>query len=191
MLQPLWGIVDGQSTSKAFSVRMIIGDHTVDDLKKHIKEARAPLYNHVPADKIRLSIVSIPDDPASELEPINLKNLSSPHRPLRATEPLWGAYGANGPPAGRIHFVIHDTAILYPRNQSVNEPMHSISKCPSRISVYDLKKAFQDAKSSMFDHIPADQIQLSQMISPRNRRPPASRITSLAPFALAKQLSKF
>ncbi|KAG0363217.1 hypothetical protein BG005_002366 [Podila minutissima] len=120
MLQPLWGIVDGQSTSKAFSVRMIIGDHTVDDLKKHIKEARAPLYNHVPADKIRLSIVSIPDDPTSELEPINLKNLSSPHRPLRATEPLWGAYGANGPPAGRIHFVIHDTAILYPRNQNVN-----------------------------------------------------------------------
>ncbi|KAG0018993.1 hypothetical protein BGZ82_000276 [Podila clonocystis] len=127
MSQPLWGIVDGWSTSKAFSVRMVFRDPNVDDLKKLIKEARAPLYNHVPADKILLSMVSIPDDPASELEPIHLKNLSSPHRPLRATETLW--------------------RVLSPE-----------------AFVYDLKKGIKDAKSPMFDHIPADEIQVSKAI---------------------------
>ncbi|KAG0089228.1 hypothetical protein BGZ92_005094 [Podila epicladia] len=143
MSQPLWGIVDGSSTSKAFSVRMIIDDQNVDDLKKLIKEARAPYYDHVPADKIRLSMVSIPNDPASELEPIHLKNLSSPHRPLRATETLRGVYGLHGFPEDRIHFVIHNTAILYPEVRSVNGFVpHDVSAFISSILLFVLALNF-------------------------------------------------
>ncbi|KAF9379749.1 hypothetical protein CPB97_008773, partial [Podila verticillata] len=97
-------IHSGQSTSEAFSVKALSTD-TVDELKKLIKAAKAPLLNHHPADKLKLIGVSIPDDPAKECEKIYIKHLSY-IRPLRATEVLEDLFMGRLPERGRIHVLI-------------------------------------------------------------------------------------
>jgi len=84
-----WGIVDGQSTSKAFSVRMDLHHTFVDDLKTQVKEVRSPIFDHIPADELKCAI---PDNPERELEPIELKYLSS-HSRLRAMDRPVGITG--------------------------------------------------------------------------------------------------
>ncbi|KAF9335795.1 hypothetical protein BG006_010599 [Podila minutissima] len=102
-----WGIVDGQSTSKAFSVRMDLHHTFVDDLKKRVKEVKSPMFDHLPADELKLSKVAITDDPDTELDPIELRYLSS-HTRLRATERLSKAFGNNWRPTdGTIYFIVH------------------------------------------------------------------------------------
>lgn len=89
-----WGIVDGQSTSKAFSVRM--------DL--HHKEVKSSIFDHIPADELKCAI---PDNPGRELEPIELKYLGS-HSRLRATDRLAKLFGNNWHPTdGTIDFIVH------------------------------------------------------------------------------------
>lgn len=97
-------IHNGQSTSEAFSVKALSTD-TVDELKKLIKVAKAPLLDRHPADKLQLIGVSIPDDPAKECEKICVKHLPY-SRSLRATEVLEDLFMGWLPERGRIHIVI-------------------------------------------------------------------------------------
>ncbi|KAF9213984.1 hypothetical protein BGZ59_004539 [Podila verticillata] len=97
-------IHSGQSTSEAFSVKALSTD-TVDDLKKLIKAAKAPLLDYHPADKLKLIGVSIPDDPAKEYEKICAKHTPNV-RPLRATEVLEDLFMGRLPERGRIHVLI-------------------------------------------------------------------------------------
>ncbi|KAG0037058.1 hypothetical protein BGZ82_003231 [Podila clonocystis] len=87
----LFGIVDGQSVSMAFSVR-VSPEATVDDLKKLIKAAKAPSFVHIPADELKLFSVSIPYDNEQELELIRLKYLVF-KRPLRPIDNLREVFG--------------------------------------------------------------------------------------------------
>ncbi|KAG0020861.1 hypothetical protein BGZ81_009176 [Podila clonocystis] len=103
-LYTIFVIHNGQSTCEAFSVKAISTD-TVDELKKLIKAAKAPLFDNCPADKLKLVGVSIPDDPSKEHEKICLKHLAYT-RPLRATEVLEDLFLGRLPEKGRIHVVI-------------------------------------------------------------------------------------
>ncbi|KAF9213983.1 hypothetical protein BGZ59_004538 [Podila verticillata] len=104
----LFGIVDGQSLSKAFSVR-VSSAGTVDDLKKLIKAAKAPSFDHIPADELRLVSVSIPYDHEEELESIRVKTLVF-KRPLRPIENLLEVFG-DPVPRDSIHFIIENTPL--------------------------------------------------------------------------------
>ncbi|KAF9371575.1 hypothetical protein CPB97_001885 [Podila verticillata] len=104
----LFGIVDGQSLTKAFSVRVSCAG-TVDDLKKLIKSAKAPTFDHIPADELRLVSVSIPYDYEEELEPIRIKTLVF-KRPLRPIENLREVFG-DPVPRDSIHFIIENTPL--------------------------------------------------------------------------------
>ncbi|KAG0037054.1 hypothetical protein BGZ82_003227 [Podila clonocystis] len=103
-LYTIFVIHNGQSTCEAFSVKALSTD-TVDELKKLIKAAKAPLLDHCPADKLKLAGVSIPDDPSKENEEICLTHLAYT-RPLRATEVLEDLFLGRLPERGRIHVVI-------------------------------------------------------------------------------------
>ncbi|KAG0338089.1 hypothetical protein BG000_004564 [Podila horticola] len=99
----LFGIVDGQSVSKAFSVR-VSPEATVDDLKKLIKAAKTPSFIHKPADELRLVRVSIPYDHEQDLAPIRLQSLVF-KRPLCPIDNLREVFG-DPVPRGSIHFII-------------------------------------------------------------------------------------
>ncbi|KAF9307077.1 hypothetical protein BGZ74_000081 [Mortierella antarctica] len=98
----LFGIVDGQLISSAFSVR-VSPESTVDDLKKLIKAAKTPSFVHIPADELRLVRVSIPYD-EQELAPIRLRSLVF-KRPLRPIDNLREVFG-DPVPRDSIHFII-------------------------------------------------------------------------------------
>lgn len=98
-------IHNGQSTSEAFSVKAL-SNETVDDVKKLIKIVRTPALDKIPADKLRLVRVDIPDDPETNtdyvsltLSPLTLK------RSLRSTELLRDVF-SDPPEQGKIHVVI-------------------------------------------------------------------------------------
>lgn len=104
----LFGIVDGQSLSKAFSVR-VSSASTVDDLKKLIKAAKAPSFDHIPADELRLVSVSIPYNHEDERESIRAKSLVF-KQPLRPIENLREVFG-DPVPRDSIHFIIENTPL--------------------------------------------------------------------------------
>ncbi|KAI9241585.1 MAG: hypothetical protein BYD32DRAFT_448608 [Podila humilis] len=117
-------IHSGQSTSEAFSVKALSTD-TVDDLKKLIKTAKAPLLDYHPADKLKLIGVSIPDDPAKEYEKICAKHTPNV-RPLRATEVLEDLFMGRLPERGRIHVLIESVEPTLARTgRSGNEQDHT------------------------------------------------------------------
>ncbi|KAG0079013.1 hypothetical protein BGZ93_003424 [Podila epicladia] len=77
---------NGQPTSQAFSAKAL-STETIDDFKSLIKIVRNLAFNTIPADKLKLVHVDIPDDPAIERRPVFLSHLAFV-RPLRATELL-------------------------------------------------------------------------------------------------------
>lgn len=109
---------NGQSTSQAFSAKAL-STETVDDLKKLIKIVRSPALDRIPADKLKLVRVDIPDDPATESRPVCFQHLAIV-RPLRATELLRDVF-PEPPEQGKIHVVIESaepvasSAVMTPR----------------------------------------------------------------------------
>ncbi|KAF8983493.1 hypothetical protein BGZ52_000849 [Haplosporangium bisporale] len=181
----LFGIVDGQSLSKAFSVR-VSSAGTVDDLKKLIKAAKAPSFDHIPADELRLVSVSIPYDHEEELESIRVKTLVF-KRPLRPIENLLEVFG-DPVPRDSIHFIIENTPLAKEHKSTFMshtkdstfshrgapskqitlfglrggdrlEQVFSVKVDPSD-TVDDLKKLVKAAKHPKFDHMPADELTL-------------------------------
>ena len=73
----LFGLVDGEATSNAFSVKAATTD-TVDDLKKAIKTEKAHRFDAVDADELTLWQVALPVVPANKHKPILLGEIESP-----------------------------------------------------------------------------------------------------------------
>ncbi|KAF9343793.1 hypothetical protein BGX26_005195 [Mortierella sp. AD094] len=87
----LFCLVNGESTSNAFSVKVSSAD-TVDDLKNLIKTKKTPEFDDIAADKITLWDVSIPviddsDDSAITLDSFNVKKKLLPTTRLRKLFP--------------------------------------------------------------------------------------------------------
>ncbi|KAG0349207.1 hypothetical protein BG004_000862 [Podila humilis] len=71
--------------------------------KKLVKAALSPNYNIFQAHTFQLTAVSIPDDPATERQAVNIKSLDY-SRPLRATEVLGHVF--EDVPPNTIHIVV-------------------------------------------------------------------------------------
>ncbi|CAG8619171.1 7321_t:CDS:2 [Paraglomus brasilianum] len=62
----LFCLVKGNTSTNTFSVR-INRDEPISELKDAIKTKKAPEFDHIPADRLKLWKVEIPDDRDSEL----------------------------------------------------------------------------------------------------------------------------
>ncbi|KAF9206818.1 hypothetical protein BGZ59_011483, partial [Podila verticillata] len=72
----LFCLVDGEATSKAFSIKIPSSD-TVDDLKKLIKTEKTPRFDDIAADELTLWSVSIPVVAVDKHKPIILTEIDS------------------------------------------------------------------------------------------------------------------
>ncbi|KAI9241584.1 MAG: hypothetical protein BYD32DRAFT_405477 [Podila humilis] len=91
----LFCLIDGQSTKQAWSIKALPAD-TVDDMKKAVKVAQAPSFDHVVSGELQLRKVYITDHPEKDTIPVYVKNMKC--RELRATETVAEVY-----PRGTIH----------------------------------------------------------------------------------------
>ncbi|KAF9321320.1 hypothetical protein BG003_002501 [Podila horticola] len=139
---------NGQSTSQAFSAKAL-STETVDDLKKLIKIVRSPALDRIPADKLKLVRVDIPDDPATESRPVCFQHLAIV-RPLRATELLRDVF-PEPPEQGKIHVVIESaepvasSAVMTPRAHVRLRGI--LGQALSTDTVDELKKLIKAAKA--------------------------------------------
>lgn len=88
-LLTLFCLVDGQSTKQAWSIKALPAD-TVDDLKKAIKVAQAPSFDHVVSGELQLRKVNIADNPEADTIPVYVKNMK--YLELRATDTVAEVY---------------------------------------------------------------------------------------------------
>ncbi|KAG0037056.1 hypothetical protein BGZ82_003229 [Podila clonocystis] len=77
---------------------------TVDDLKKLVKTAKTPILDSMPADRLKLTAVSVPCEPTTETMAINVELLDY-HRFLRPTELLYEVFD-DAVPRNTIHIVV-------------------------------------------------------------------------------------
>ncbi|KAG0363208.1 hypothetical protein BG005_002357 [Podila minutissima] len=70
----LFCLVDGQSTKQTWSIKALPAD-TVDDMKKAVKAAQAPHYDHVAAGELHLRKVNIKNDPECDTIPANINSV--------------------------------------------------------------------------------------------------------------------
>ncbi|KAG0097122.1 hypothetical protein BGZ93_003421 [Podila epicladia] len=85
----LFCLVDGQSTKQTWSIKALPAD-TVDDLKKAVKVAQAPYYDHVAAGELHLRKVNIKNDPERDSIPANINNVQ--YRELKAMDTVAELY---------------------------------------------------------------------------------------------------
>ncbi|KAG0013005.1 hypothetical protein BGZ81_001279 [Podila clonocystis] len=112
----LFCMFEGECPVSTFSVKASYLD-TVDDLKKLVKTAKTPILDSMPADRLKLTAVSVPCEPATETLPVNVELLDY-HRFLRPTELLYEVFD-DAVPRNTIHIVV-DT-------QHIAEPSISLS----------------------------------------------------------------
>ncbi|KAG0198094.1 hypothetical protein BGX28_008426, partial [Mortierella sp. GBA30] len=86
-LLTLFCLVDGETTSNAFSVKASSAD-TVDDLKGAIKIKKTPEFDDIATDKLTLWRVSIPDDYDDDDEQPILLDKVSEKKKLKTTNKL-------------------------------------------------------------------------------------------------------
>ncbi|KAG0060335.1 hypothetical protein BGZ89_012359 [Linnemannia elongata] len=100
----LFCLVDGQSTSNAFSVKIPLTD-SVDDLKDLIKVKKTVDFNDIDADKLSIWRVSIPDD--DDERAILVDNVpESKRKKLKATTKLSRVFDTELP-EDTIHILVH------------------------------------------------------------------------------------
>ncbi|KAG0328337.1 hypothetical protein BG000_000524, partial [Podila horticola] len=85
----LFCLIDGQSTKQTWSIKALPAD-TVDDLKKAVKAAQAPNFDHVAAGELHLRKVNIENDPESDTVPVNIKNVK--YRELKPMDTVAEVY---------------------------------------------------------------------------------------------------
>ncbi|KAF9205589.1 hypothetical protein BGZ59_000392, partial [Podila verticillata] len=98
----LFCVIEGDSTSKAFSIKASPSDN-VRVLTQLIRDARAPHYDDIPLGQPFFRKVSIPDDPANEKEPVKLDKIE--FWQLTPTDTVGKAF-KDGAPAKTIHIVV-------------------------------------------------------------------------------------
>ncbi|KAG0003197.1 hypothetical protein BGZ79_001419 [Entomortierella chlamydospora] len=96
-------LVDGESISNAFSVKVSAAD-SVDDLKKLIKLDQTPAFDDITANKLTPWSVSIPVVEAKKHDPVILKSIESKDELLSTTD-LSEVFG-EGAPKKTIHIII-------------------------------------------------------------------------------------
>ncbi|KAI9241575.1 MAG: hypothetical protein BYD32DRAFT_484002 [Podila humilis] len=131
--------------------------HTlVDDLKKRVKEVKSPMFDHIPADELQLFKVAILEDPEKELEPIELKYLSSHSRLLhgQTSKIAWTQQlHSNDAHAPVLDVQCRANAFSVKINFADN-------------NVDDLKKLIKQAKTPLWDYLAADELTLSRVSIP-------------------------
>lgn len=100
----LFCMVEGQSTSRAFSVKVSPSD-TTDDLKKLIAAEKIPGLGSR-SRELDLYIVTIPDDHFNEKEPIYLKSIQF-KRFLRITDTISDVF-EDTLPRNTIHIMVEE-----------------------------------------------------------------------------------
>ncbi|KAF9080350.1 hypothetical protein BGX23_002284 [Mortierella sp. AD031] len=100
----LFCLVDGESTSNAFSVE-IDSTKTVDGLKKLIKADQSPIFDDITANSLTLWRVSIPVVSANKHKPIVLSEVESSTE-LDPTDDVSDVFPKT-PPKKTIHIIIH------------------------------------------------------------------------------------
>ncbi|KAF9377724.1 hypothetical protein CPB97_009970 [Podila verticillata] len=98
----LFCVIEGDSTSKAFSIKASPSDN-VQVLKQLIRDARAPQYDDIPFGQPFIRKVSIPDDPAKEKEAVKFEKIE--FWQLKPTDTVGKAF-KDGAPAKTIHIVV-------------------------------------------------------------------------------------
>lgn len=98
----LFCVIEGDSTSKAFSIKASRSDN-VQVLTQLIRDTRAPHYDDIPLGKPFFRKVSIPDDPAKENEAVKFKKIE--FWKLNPTDTVGKAF-KDGAPAKTIHIVV-------------------------------------------------------------------------------------
>ncbi|KAF9371574.1 hypothetical protein CPB97_001884 [Podila verticillata] len=99
----LFCVFEGECAMNTFSVKASYAD-TVDDLKKLVKAAKTPNFDAMPADRFKLTAVSVPVEPATEAVAVNVQSLDY-HRFLRPTELLCEVF-EDTVPRNTIHIVV-------------------------------------------------------------------------------------
>lgn len=99
----LFCVFEGECAMSTFSVKASYAD-TVDDLKKLVKAAKTPDFDAMPADRFKLTAVSVPVEPATETVAVNVQSLDY-HRFLRPTELLCEVF-EDTVPRNTIHIVV-------------------------------------------------------------------------------------
>ncbi|KAF9369452.1 hypothetical protein CPC16_004499 [Podila verticillata] len=99
----LFCLVDGESTSSVFPVKLS-ADDSIGDLKKLIKSEKSPEFDDIPADKLTLWHVSIPVDPANKHKPIVLNEFESATE-LDPTDDISDVFEET-PPKKTVHIIV-------------------------------------------------------------------------------------
>ncbi|KAG0328336.1 hypothetical protein BG000_000523 [Podila horticola] len=99
----LFCVFEGECPVSIFSVKASYAD-TVDDLKKLVKAAKSPILDTMPADRLKLTAVSVPCEPATEMMAVNAESLDY-QRFLRPTELLCEVFD-DAVPRNTIHIVV-------------------------------------------------------------------------------------
>ncbi|KAF8932529.1 hypothetical protein BGZ47_011345 [Haplosporangium gracile] len=107
----LFCLVDGDSTSNAFSVE-IAPTKTVDSFKKLIKSEKAPLFDDVAADQLTLWRVCIPDDDEDDNDEIPLLEKITEKKKLKATTKLSKVFDTELPDE-TIHIIVQRPSPLH------------------------------------------------------------------------------
>jgi hypothetical protein len=116
-LLTLFCLVDGEFTSRAFSVKASARD-TVDDLKKLIRIENAHDFNDLDAKKLTLWLVSVPDDDgdsAVTLDALHEKKKLHPRTYLFNLFPNGSGEDTyiivQRPPQGNLYYHFHCSSI--------------------------------------------------------------------------------
>src|SRR5260364_409169 len=96
----LFCLVKGNTSTNAFSVK-INWDEPISELKKLIRAEKAPRFNDIPADELKLWKVKIPDDHDSELA---IPALDVELLATRYVEDYWTK--KSPPPKRHIHVIV-------------------------------------------------------------------------------------
>ncbi|KAF9308033.1 hypothetical protein BG003_011704 [Podila horticola] len=96
-------VVDGESASNAFSVKVMTTD-TIDDLKDAIKVKKTPKFDDIATDELTLWSVSIPVIAAEKHDAVALHTLHSKEE-LLPTDELSDVFKET-PPKKTIHIIV-------------------------------------------------------------------------------------
>ncbi|KAF8923765.1 hypothetical protein BGZ58_002576 [Dissophora ornata] len=99
----LFCLVDGDSTSNAFSVKATSTD-TVDDLKEFIKAKKSNDFHDVDADRLTLWHVSVSITAANKHNPVTLDS-QEPKEELLPSDELCEVF-PNGPARKTVHIIV-------------------------------------------------------------------------------------
>ncbi|KAI8595528.1 hypothetical protein EDD21DRAFT_448557 [Dissophora ornata] len=126
----LFCLVDGDSTSNAFSVKATSTD-TVDDLKEFIKAKKSNDFHDVDADRLTLWHVSVSITAANKHNPVTLDS-QEPKEELLPSDELCEVF-PNGPARKTVHIIVQRPPLATPVHIPAH-PSRSLTPVPGSLS---------------------------------------------------------